>query len=177
MLCVAALSVLLVNAAPSTLEPPKEPPMPRFGTDVKARPAPDGDRGEDPAPIKVGTPSVKADQKQVSGELVVENTSDKPVRIVVNPYGGGFPYGGTSPFTLGFGADPTVKYVGELYPPEPPRPISIEFPARAKVLFTATIPLDKYSWPDGHEGTLAWGFYFAKGKPVEGRVKVKLPRK
>ncbi|HEY3452854.1 MAG TPA: hypothetical protein VGK67_41310 [Myxococcales bacterium] len=173
MLSVALVAALLVNAAP----PAKEPPMLRFGTDLRATPVKDGDKGEDPKPIQVGAPKVKVEGKQVVGELVVENTSDRAVRIVVNPYGGGFPYGGTSPFTLGFGADPMVKYAGELYPPEPPAPLAIEFPAKAKVLFTATIPLQKYTWPDGHEGKLAWGFYFAKGKPVEGEAKVKLPKK
>lgn len=151
--------------------------MLRFGTELKASPAKDGDQGDDPAPIRVGTPAVRVEGGKVLGELVVENTADKPVRIVVNPYGGAFPYGGTSPFTLGFGGEPAVTYTGELFPPEPPMPIAIEFPAHAKVLFTAEIELANYTWKGELEAKPNWGFYFARGKPVEGVAKVKLPRK
>ena len=175
MTLAAPLSAaLLVFAAAA---PAKEPPMLRFGTDVKPTPSDSPPAGDDPAPLKVGAPTVKVEGGKVLGELVVENPTDKALRVTVNPYGGSFPYGGTSPFTLGFGGEPAVKYSGELFPPEPPRPLAIEFPAKARVLFTADVTLKDYTWAGAPEVGLTWGFYFAKGKPVEGTVKVRLPKK
>ncbi len=109
-------------------------------------------------------------------ELVVENPTEKTVRVVVNPYGGAFPYGGTSPFTLGLGGEPAVKYTGKLYPPEPPRPLAIDFPAKARVRFSASIELENYGWEGEPQVTPTWGFYFAR-KPVEGRLGLRLPKK
>jgi len=165
------LSALLAAA------PAKEAPVLRFGTDVTGTHTLDPGSGDDPKPLKVGAPVVKVEGGKVLGELVVENPTEKPIRVVVSPYGGAFPYGGASPFTLGLGGEPAVKYTGQLFPPAPPRPMVIEFPARSKVLFPAEIALANYTWAGELEATLVWGFYFSKAPPVEGKIRVRLPRK
>jgi len=52
-----------------------------------------------------------------------------------------------------------------------------DLPARSKVRFTAEVALADYSWDGTPEVSVGWGFSFAKGKPPEGRGRVRLPRK
>jgi hypothetical protein len=170
MLRAMLLGVLLAAT------PAKEPVMLNFGAEVQGTPTLDTSVGADPSPLKVAVPEVRVEGGRILGELVVENPTDKALRVVVNPYGGAFPYGGTSPFTLGFRGEPAVKYTGKLYPPEPPRPLLIEFPGKARVRFTATIDLANYGWEGEPQVTLNWGFYFAR-KPVEGKLALRLPKK
>lgn len=170
MLRATLLGVLLA-AMPAT-----EPVMLDFGAEVQGTPTLDASVGADPSPLKVGVPKARVEGGRILGELVAENPTDKVLRVVVNPYGGAFPYGGTSPFTLGLGGEPAVKYTGQLYPPAPPRPLLIEFPAKTRVRFTATIELQNYGWEGEPQVTLNWGFYFAR-KPVEGKLALRLPKK
>jgi len=163
-----ALVAVVALAAP-------EVPVLTFGQEVRGVSA-EGVQGADPAVLLVSAPKVRLEKKAILAELIVENPSEAPLTVVTHPYGGSFPYGGDHPFTLRI-ASANVKYAGKLYPPEPPLPMAITFPAKARVAFTTRIDLASWDWTGEPEVELAWGFYFARGKAPGGTLKLKLPKR
>ena len=107
------------------------------------------------------------------------NRSSQPFDLIVNPYGGSFPYGGDSPFRLSLSraAQEVVRYSGELFPPEPPRPMLIKLPASSCVQFDAHIDLENYTYEGSPEVTLDWAFHYFEGQHPAGSVKLQLPRR
>ena len=147
-----------------------------FGKQVKAAPA-EGVRGADPAPLKVAPPAARLDGKRILAALVVENPTEQALTVVANPYGGAFPYGGDHPFTLSFTQPSPATYSGRLYPPDPPLPVALTFPARSRVEFTAQIDLKDWTWQGEPEVELTWGFHFVDGPSRGGKVKLRLPKR
>jgi len=111
-------------------------------------------------------------------QLELANTGDDFL-LIVNPYGGEFPYGGTSPFSVDISPSNgnTIKYVGQLYPPAPPMSMQIDVEANSKLIFLAKIPLDKYVWQGTPEILLNWTFYYYQEPYPKGTIKLVLPEK
>ena len=170
----------LASLTAATPHKPKTPPPLRFGIDVLGTQinGPSPTDTDDPAPLKVGVPTVRTDGQRIVGELIVGNPSAKPVRILVNPYGGGFPYGGSTPFLLQFeNNQKVVTYVGPQFPPpSPPFQMTVVFPPKAQVLFSMDIGLENYTWQGEPDVGLKWGFHFATAKAPEGKLTVRLPK-
>lgn len=110
---------------------------------------------------------------------LLKNRSPKAFSLVVNPYGGKFPYGGDNPFrtALSPAARALVKYSGELFPPGPPSPMLIQVPASSCVRFNAKLDLSRYTYSGSPKVTLEWGFHYYKGKHPKGSVQVQLPKR
>ncbi len=176
VLTLALAAVVLIAAAPHKPQGPL-----RFGIDVQGKQinGPSPTDCDDPASLKVGEPTVRVDDQRITAELIVSNPTAKPLRVLVNPYGGGFPYGGSTPFLVRFPYDQkVVTYTGPQFPPpSPPFQMTVVFPPKAQVLFYMDIGLENYTWEGTPEVGLTWGFYFAKGKPSEGKVSVRLVKK
>lgn len=124
--------------------------------------------------VSVKQPVVRDNAVIAEAELVNEGSE---FVLVVNPYGGAFPYGGTNPFSISFASSDVVKYSGQLYPPCPPMPLAITVPARSSTVFSARIDLDNYTWEGRPEVDLAWAFYYLKAPYPEGMLKIVLPGK
>ncbi len=125
--------------------------------------------------VSVKQPVVR-DSAIIITEAELLNEGDEFV-LVVNPYGGAFPYGGTNPFRIFFASPDVPKYSGRLYPPSPPLPLAITVPARSSIVFEATIDLDNYTWEGTPEVVLYWAFYYLKAPYPEGELKIQLPKK
>jgi hypothetical protein len=152
-----------------------------FGTDVRGRavapnPATWQLSGGESA-LVVAPPTVQIIDGVIVARMSVTNPTDQVVSIVVNPFGGTFPYGGDSPFTLGFGPSAPVTYTGQRFPPAPPVPIRIDFPPDTQVTFEATIRLERWAWSGTPTVRLEWGFHFASGTAPGGDLSVALPLK
>ncbi len=108
----------------------------------------------------------------------LENHGDKFI-LVVNPYGGEFPCGGTTPFRISFSqsGESMIKYVGPRFSPEPPSPMEIVVPAKSKIIFIADMPLDLYEWEGAPEVLIDWAFYYFKEPYLKGTFRVILPKK
>ena len=130
-----------------------------------------------PGRLKVTVGRARVRRNQVELSALVRNPSGRPFSLVVNPYGGSFPYGGDSPFALGLTAEASkvVKYSGKRYPPEPPRPMLIQIPATSCVQFDARIDLGNYTYRGAPRVKLSWAFYYFKGEHPKGTVEVRLP--
>ncbi len=124
--------------------------------------------------VSVKQPVIRDNVIIAEAELV--NEGDQFV-LVVNPYGGAFPYGGTSPFRISFGSPDVLKYSGQLYPPSPPMPLAITVPARSSAVFQAEINLDDYSWEGTPDAVIDWAFYYLKAPYPKGKLKIVLPKK
>jgi len=135
------------------------------------------DRFVAPKWLKVTVGRARVRRNQIELSALLQNRSDKPFPLVVNPYGGSFPYGGDNPFALGFSraASEVVKYSGKRYPPGPPRPMVIQIPATCCVQFDARIDLGKHTYRGSPKVTLDWAFYYFKGPHPNGTVEVQLP--
>jgi hypothetical protein len=159
-----------------------------FGTDIHGRAAVDPATGY-PWPresavvistenaqraLLVVAPTAQIIDNVIIARMSVANPTDEVVSIVVNPFGGTFPYGGDSPFTLGFSRSGPVTYAGELFPPAPPVPIHIDFPPQTEVTFEATIQLARWSWSGNPTVPLEWAFHFAAGPTPSGTLSVQL---
>jgi hypothetical protein len=114
--------------------------------------------------------------KIVAG-MTMENPGSKPVQLIVNPYGGPFPYGGTNPFRIELAASAPVGYTGETFPPEAPLPMRIEIPARSRVSFAAEIDLALYAWHGSPEIELGWAFHYFEGPAPGGTIRLTLPNR
>jgi hypothetical protein len=162
-----------------------------FGTDIRGRAAVDPATGYPWPPesavvisarsaqsaLLVVAPTARVIDDVIIARMSVTNPTNQVVSIVVNPYGGAFPYGGDTPFTLRFGSSAPVTYAGKLYPPAPPVPIHIDFPPQTEVTFEATIKLSPWAWSGNPTVPLDWGFHFASGKTPSGNLSVQLPLK
>ncbi len=143
-----------------------------FGTDIRGRAV-----AVDPAtkyPLRLPTavataaenallvvaPTARIIEDVIVARMSVTNPTAEVVSVQVNPFGGTFPYGGQSPFTLGFTREGPVTYVGALFPPGPPWPMHIDFPAQTEVAFVAKISLAQWAWSGNPTVSLEWGFHF-----------------
>jgi hypothetical protein len=127
--------------------------------------------------LLVVAPTARILGDAIIARVAVTNPSDEVVPIVVNPYGGTFPYGGDSPFTLQFSASAPVTYAGELFPEEAPLPMHIDCPSNTEVTFEATIELHRWTWSGEPTVSLDWGFHFAAGTTPGGGLTLRLPLK
>jgi hypothetical protein len=125
--------------------------------------------------LTITDPTLVLTDDAIVGRLVVTNPTDGVVSVVVGPYGGAFPYGGQTPFTLGFVHSDDIRYTGELLPPEPPPFMRIGFPPRATVAFNAIIDLTPWAWNGSPVATLSWSFHFANRRSPQGTVTIQLP--
>lgn len=125
--------------------------------------------------VTVGRARVRG--KRIELSALLRNTSERPFDLVVNPYGGSFPYGGDSPLGLGFSAEASkaVTYSGKRYPPAPPMPMLITIPAARCVQFDAHVDLSNYTYKGSPKVTLSWAFYYFRGVHPKGTVAVRLP--
>ena len=130
-----------------------------------------------PKTLKVTVGKVRISSGKILISALVSSSSRRPFSLVVNPYGGSFPYGGDNPFSLRLSAAAreVVKYSGELFPPEPPRPMLIQLPASSCTQFEAQIDLSNYTYRGAPRVTLEWNFYYFDGKHPQGTVEVQLP--
>jgi len=170
--------LLIAIAATALLAAAQEPRMTRliFGAEVKGErvtaPVPEADSANNA--LAVSDAVVKVEKDRVVAEVVVTNPTAAPVVATLMPYGGAFPYGGTSPLTLAFN-DPQVKYTGKAFPPEPPAPIRVRFPANSQTVFTASIELKNWAWDASPSVKVRWGFHGLRGALREGATSVTLP--
>jgi hypothetical protein len=150
-----------------------------FGKDVRGRTVKDAEaEGGASAAVDhltVTAPALAITDDAIVGHLVVTNTTDAVVSVVVAPYGGAFPYGGDSPFLLRFAPSDAIRYTGELFPPGPPPYMRIDFPPGATVAFSAIIGLAPWAWDGSPMVALRWGFHFASGQSPEGILTIQLP--
>jgi hypothetical protein len=151
-----------------------------FGKDVHGRTIyGDADRGPAAAAavdhLTVKVPTLALTDDAIVGHLVVTNTSDVVVSVVVAPFGGAFPYGGDSPFLLRFAPSEAIRYTGELFPPGPRPYMRIDVPPRATVAFDAIIDLAHWAWDGSPVVALRWGFHVAAGQSPEGTLTIQLP--
>ncbi len=177
LLAATVATLVAVGACATT---PEGSPMKslQFGRDVKGQTVGDPqtlDGGLGPGALRVGVPTVRVAWGKLEALLVVENPSAAPVTVVVLPVGGAFPYGGDSPFFARFTHG--VRYTGQLFPPEPPLPMRITFPARSQVSFPATVDLAPWAWKGAVDATLEWGFVFFGSPSPHGTLTVHLPAK
>ena len=138
VLTLALAAVVLIAAAPHKPQGPL-----RFGIDVQGKQinGPSPTDCDDPASLKVGEPTVRVDDQRITAELIVSNPTAKPLRVLVNPYGGGFPYGGSTPFLVRFPYDQkVVTYTGPQFPPPSPPfpPAAYRTPARTPNLYQSS---------------------------------------
>ncbi len=132
-----------------------------------------------PKELKVTVSQARISGSRIQISALLQNRSRRPFSLVVNPYGGSFPYGGDNPLILKFSraANEVVKYSGRLYPPEPPRPMVIQLPASGCVQFEAHIDLSNYTYKGSPKVTLDWAFYYFEGKHPKGSVEIQLPQR
>ena len=159
-----------------------------FGTDIRGRAValnpttgfPDEARianGAQNTTLLVVAPTAQIIDDVIIARMSVTNPTDEVVSIVVNPFGGTFPYGGDSPFTLRFSSSAPVTYAGKLFPPAPPLPVHVDFPPNTEVTFEAIIALKPWVWSGNPTVTLDWGFHFASGTTPGGNLSLQLPLK
>jgi hypothetical protein len=151
-----------------------------FGRDVHGRTIyGEADRGPAAAAavahLTVTAPTLALADDAIVGRMVVTNTTDAVVSVVVAPFGGTFPYGGDSPFLLRFAPCETIRYAGELFPPAPPPYMRLDFPGGTTVAFRAILDLAPWAWEGSPVATLRWGFHFAAGQSPEGTLTIQLP--
>jgi hypothetical protein len=127
--------------------------------------------------LLVVAPTAQIINDEIVARMSVTNPTDQIVSVQVNPFGGAFPYGGDSPFTLGFMRGEPVTYVGTLFPPAPPLPMHIDFPPNTEVTFEAKIQLARWAWSGSPTVSLDWGFHFASAPTPSGTVSLQLPLK
>jgi hypothetical protein len=166
--------------APGIAELPPCGPQPggtlRFGRDLRGTPLSDREAYERSHPVpavRVGEPTLCLAPPGIVAQLLVENPSPKALELIVHPYGGTFPHGGETPFTLAF-ASHDVTYSGPLSPPEPPLPMAITLPPRTTVAFPASLDLSAWSWHGRPTVELEWGFERLE-HPTRGRLRLTLP--
>jgi hypothetical protein len=122
------------------------------------------------------SPIVKKAHLIVEAEL--ENAG-KEFALIVNPYGGEYPYGGTNPFRVSFSQSnqDVIEYVGPQSPPEPPLPMEIVVPADSRMSFVSEISLKLFRWHGTPEVLLDWAFYYYGEPYPKGTLGIVLPLK
>jgi hypothetical protein len=149
-----------------------------FGTDIRGVEVDDASAigsCQQASRLWVAAPTAQIVGDAIISRMSVTNPTDEVVPIVVNPYGGTFPHGGDSPFTLRFSASAPVTYAGEFFPEEAPLPMHIDCPSHTQITFEATIDLNRWTWSGDPAVSLDWGFHFAAGTAPGGSFALRLP--
>jgi len=135
----------------------------------------------DPSGLKLEAPrAVRFHGNKLYIDMYLVNYDFKKFLLTVTPYGGPpHPSGGSSPFRIDLAETSRKKVIfsGKLYPVTEPLPMLIEIPGKTRVQFTEEINLDHYEYRGTPEIEIEWHFYFLKGTPPHGKIKVTLPEK
>lgn len=133
-------------------------------------------KADDPNLLSINPIETRIEGDKIVASLVIENKTTSPLRIAVYPYGGSLPYGGTTPLTLGFKPNSAIHYKGELFPPTPPLPIIITFPAHTKISFSTKLDLTEWEWQETPKVALVWSFHFYNAPALGDSFLIQLPK-
>ena len=127
-----------------------------------------------PTELVFSPPTFKLRSERIFAELVVSNPTGKAVELVVNPHGGMIPYGGNTPFQMAVIPRPQIKYVGEIFPPEPALPMRLHFPRYSQTLFYAEIDLKNYQFNKPTTLEIEWFFHYFQDSGPRGIYLLKI---